>query len=175
MMHSTVLSAVLTMASLFACGMLSSVGTFCAVISCFGFGSTVQDFNTLQPPPPCAFLILHAPHLSICGLLLPPPSALFECMASMWCLHLPPWTPLQFELRQPETAWCINTASVHSMVHLSGSGMICRFALTAEHVDVEMCNNTPEQAVDRFPLLVLRLNNAWCNQGGKFLFTCNSL
>lgn len=47
------------------------------------------------------------------------------------------------------------------MVRLSGSGMICRFALTAEDVDVEMRKFSPEQVVDGFPLLlVARLNDA---------------
>lgn len=111
---------------------------------------------------PCTFLFLPAlpTPFHLWGVGHRHPSALSECMASMWCLHLPPWTSYQFKLCQHEAGCCINTASAHSMVRLSGSGLICMFP--AEDVDVEMHKCSPDQVVDEFPLLlVVRLNDAW--------------
>ncbi len=73
-----------------------------------------------------------------------------------------PLNPAPVRACHPEAGCCINTASAHSMVRLSGSGMICRLALTVGDVDVEMRKYSPEQNVDGFPLLlVARVDAAW--------------
>lgn len=74
----------------FASGTLSSVGTFFCVLWLVVLYLAAQCRNPAHYSP-CTFLFLHALptpfHLWAVG--CPHPSALFECMASMWCLHLP--------------------------------------------------------------------------------------
>lgn len=87
----------------------------------------------------------------------------------MWCLHLPPWTPLQFELCQSEAGCCINIASAHSMVLLQCVAQsICEEVgwflglPLLQNIDVDMCRYSSEQVVDGVSLLlVVRFDNAW--------------
>lgn len=141
------------------------------VIRCLSYlAAQCRDPAHLSPPAPSS---PHTPvlYLSICGLLVAPthPTLLlsFECMASMWCLHLPSWTSHQslnsVNMRQAAastllalTAWSVCPAAS---------------ALAAQDVDVILRQLSPEQAVDGFPpfsfsflflkIFVPRRNDAW--------------
>lgn len=124
------------------------------VIRCLSYlAAQCRNPAHLSPPAPSS---THTPalSLSICGLLVAPLppfhptlSLSFECMASVWCLHLPPWTSHQslnsVKMRQAAastllalTAWSVCPAAS---------------ALAVQDVDVELRQLSPEQAVDGFP------------------------
>lgn len=140
--HYTVQSAVLTMASLFPCGTLSSVGTFflcCDQLFCIwqnsaGFQHIIAPF----PAPSSSHTPLTSPSVGCWLPPPPPPSALFW----MHGLHVvPPSAPLNPAPVQTLSTWgrllhqhcsCSQhgPSPVCCPIRLSGSGMICTFALT---------------------------------------------
>lgn len=104
--HYTVQSAVLTMASLFPCGTLSSVGTFFFVLwSVVLYLAEQCRISTHYSPLSCTFLFPHAPHLSICGLLVAPtPSAL--------CSFLNAWLTCGASICPPEPRTSSNSVNL---------------------------------------------------------------
>lgn len=120
----SVLSAVST--RLFCVWTVSSVTwhMFCAVISCFVFGSTVQDFHTSLPPPPTTLHPLPAPSSPYTPLTFPSvgPSVAPPSLSAL-CSSLNAWLPCgasicpcepphQLELCRPEAGCCITTLLV---------------------------------------------------------------
>lgn len=146
-------------------------GFFCAVISCFVFGSTVQDFSTFIALPTLrAPSFLHAPHPSICGLLVapssPPSALIFNAWLPCGASICPPEPRNQLELCQPEAGCCIDTAKrAHSMVLL-------RCVVQSARQDVEWSVGTPSfQKMSMLrcaDILQSKFDNAWHKQGGKF-------
>lgn len=166
MMHATVLSAVLTMASLFACGLSAQLAHFFVLWSVVLYLAAQCRVSThIAPPPPHPSLHLPLPtcpspfHLWALG--CPHPCAL--CSFWMHGFHVvPPSAPLNprtssnsVNLRQAAASTLLELTA-WSFSSVSGSGMICRFAFTAEDVDVEMCKYSQEPL-----LLVVRLDDAW--------------
>lgn len=126
--------------------------------------------------PPCTFLSAHARPIPLhlwavgCPHLTPPHPTLslsFECMASMWCLHLPPWTS-----HQSPNSVNMRQAAASTLLALT-AWPVCPAASApaAQDVDVELRQSSLEQAVDGFPpfslflsflkLFVPRRNDAW--------------
>lgn len=111
------------------------------------FGSTVQGPSTFIAP--CTRPSYTSPSVG-CWLLPPTHSTLslsFECMASMWCLHLPPWTSHQ----SPNSVNMRQAAASTLLVLTAWSVCPAASALAAQDVDVELRQLSPEQAVDGFP------------------------
>lgn len=79
--------------------------------------------------------------------LHPTLSLSFECMASMWCLHLPPRTSHQ----SPNSVHMRQAAASTLLALTAWSVCPAASALAAQHVDVELRQLSPEQAVDGFP------------------------
>lgn len=125
------------------------------------------------PAPSPSYMPLTFPSV---GCWLPPPfrpllflNAWLPCGASI-CPPEPRTSSNSVNLRQAaaSTLLVLTAWSVCQEV-----GLICRFALTAKDVDVEMRKCSPERVVDGFPLFTCG-QTWWCmtyNQGGKLTFS----
>lgn len=138
---------------------------FCSALSYLA----AQDFSPSRPAH-SSFLTPHTwPVLWAVGLA--PPTVLYyfffssECMASMWCFHLPPEPNARPDLRHTTAPTLLPFTAWFSSSMLSQSGMMCRFVVTAEMM-LKTQQISPEKAFDGG--LYSRIGGA-CNQCGRWI------